>query len=282
MNLINLKQNRTTKARAEKLTRTNNRDWYSIKNATQDRAEVFIFDEIGWWGVTAQNFIKDFKEITAKDIDLRINSPGGAVFEGMAIFNAIKRHPSNVVVHVEALAASIASVIALAGNEVNIAKNAHVMIHKAFTVSIGNADDLRKEAEILDRIDDSIAEIYAERLDEHKGDILNLMDAETWFNADEALEIGLADTIEGESAAENSFDLTIFNHAPKELLELTKKQRDENKLNPKNVERALRDAGYSKREAQAALAGCRGNDDLRDADRRMTEIANDIIRNLKN
>lgn len=282
MNLINLnlKQNRKSQQRAEKITRSKNRDWYSIKNAKEDRAEVFIFDEIGFWGVTAQSFISDFKEITAKNVDLRINSPGGAVFEGMAIFNAIKRHPANVTVHVEALAASIAAVIAMAGDSINMAKNSHMMIHKAFTISMGNAEDLRKEADVLDRIDDTIAEIFVERTDESKGDIINLMEDETWMNAQEALDMGFIDTVEGDSGAENKFDLTVFNHVPQELLAIQNKrieEEEEKKFSKTGIEKILRNAGVPKSKAKAVVAKGYDRAGLRNVDQNDRSPAVDDI-----
>lgn len=269
MKTFNLKQNRTSKARAERITQRKTSDWYSIKNANQDRAEVFIFDEIGFFGVTAQSFIEEFKEIDAKEIDLRINSPGGAVFEGMAIFNAIKRHPANVTVHVDGIAASIAAVIAMAGDTINMAKNSHLMIHKAFTFSIGNADELRKDADVLDRIDTTIAEIFAERMDDHIDVAMDLMEGETWFLASEALELGLIDTIEGEEEAENKFDLSLFNHVPSELIVGQNKkaeERHDRKFTKTAIENVLRNAGYSRAESRAVVAKGFDQSGLRNAD----------------
>ncbi len=200
---------------------------------------------------------------------MRINSPGGAVFEGMAIFNAVKRHPANVTVHIEALAASIAAVIAMAGDTINMAKNAHLMIHKAFTFSIGNAEELRKDADVLDRIDQTIAEIFAERMDEEVQLALNLMEDESWFLADEALEHGLIDTIEGESETENKFDLAIFNHVPKELIAAQNKKIAENedrKFTKTAIENVLRNAGYSRAESRSIVAKGFDQAGLRNAD----------------
>ena len=263
---MNLRQSQQNKQRAEKITRNKNSDFYSIKNAKSSRAEIFIFDEIGFFGITAQNFIDDLKEIEAKDIDLRINSPGGAVFEGMAIYNAIKRHPANITVHIEALAASISAVIAMAGDEIRMAENSHLMIHNAFTLSIGNSDELRKDADLLDRIDKTIAQVFANKSGVSIDEILGLMGETTWFLADEAKEAGLIDIVEGETEVENHFDLTIFNNCPEDLICEQGKAKSEDKFSPKAVERALRDVGYTVKEAKTAVARCSGGGDSRDVD----------------
>ena len=266
---MNLKTNRMKARAAKTAQRKNDSPWYLIKDAKQeeDRAEIFIFDEIGFFGVSAQDFIKELKEVKAKDIDLRINSPGGAVFDGMAIFNAIKRHPSNVVVHIEALAASIAGVIAMAGDEINMAQNSHLMIHSAWSFVIGNASEMRKEADLLDRVDKTIADIFIDRTGEDAEIIHALMDDETWFLADEAVEMGFADNVTGASEAENHFDLTIFDHTPTELQMVPVKEKVfENKFTKRAMEKTLCDVGLTNRQARAFVSGGYKAAGLRDAD----------------
>src|ERR1019366_1254050 len=129
-------------------------------------------------------------------IDLRINSPGGNVFEGLTIYNLLASHPAKVAVHIDGLAASIASVIAMAGNTIEIADNGMLMIHNAWGVGIGQASDLRKTASVLDSVTGNIAGIYAKRASAPDlGEIQDLMDAETWMTASEAKDCGLVDCI---------------------------------------------------------------------------------------
>ena len=177
--------------------------------------ELFLYDEIGFWGVDASTFVRDLKSIDAETIHLRINSPGGSVFDGVAIANAIREHKATVIVHIDAIAASIASVIALAGDEVRIADNAFLMIHNAWTGVVGNADDLRRTADILDKIDESaIVRTYVNKTGADEDQVRQWMEGpETWFTAEEALEAGFVDAIDAQSDAEASFDLSVFSHA---------------------------------------------------------------------
>jgi ATP-dependent protease ClpP protease subunit len=172
--------------------------WYSIRNISDDDAEIFIYDEIGYWGVTANDFIGDLRAIKASKIALHINSPGGDVFDGVAIFNALVRHKAQITVSVDGIAASAASFIAMAGDEVVMAPHSQMMIHEASGLCIGAADDMRKLADILDKSSDNIASIYAERTGKPVAEFRELMKDETWFSDVEAVEAGLADRIDGE------------------------------------------------------------------------------------
>jgi ATP-dependent Clp protease protease subunit len=212
--------------------------------------ELFLYDEIGFWGIQASTFVRDLKSIDAETIHLRINSPGGSVFDGVAIANAIREHKATVIVHVDALAASIASVIALAGDEVHMADNAFLMIHNAWTGVVGNADDLRKTADILDKVDDSaIVRTYMNKTGADEAQVREWMKDETWFTAEEALAEGFIDVVDAQSDTQASFDLSVFAHAPAALA------RREAPPVPKDLERALRDAGLSRAEAKALMAG---------------------------
>lgn len=257
------------KTRTGRLTRRKASPWYSIKDKAADRAEVFIFDEIGFFGVSADRFVRDLSAIKSKNIDLRLNTPGGNVFEGMAIFNALKAHPAEITTHIEGLAASIGSVIALAGSTINIAKNAFMMIHQSFTIALGNAEELRREAGILDKIDNAIADIYSEHTGETMATIMGLMEDETWFTAEEAEDIGLADNIIGEATEENQFDLSIFNHAPKLLMQSKKKSNE--KFTERDIEQILRDAGVPISQSKATASGRSKRAGLRDADKELKD-----------
>ena len=181
------------------------RGWYSIKDISATETEIFIFDEIGFFGVSASDFVRDLAEIRANKITLRINSPGGDVFDGIAIFNALKRHKAEINVFIEGIAASAAAFIAMAGDSVTMMSHSQMMIHEASGLVIGPADDMRKMADILDKSSDNIASIFAERAGGTVEEWRARMRDESWFSDQEAVELGLADRIEGEEAeVENS------------------------------------------------------------------------------
>lgn len=183
----------------------NQAPWYWISNADGDRAELFIYGVIGddWdpEDVTAAAFTRALAGITAPVIDLHINSPGGLVFDGVAIHAALKQHAATVDVHVDGLAASAASFVAMAGDNVDIGKHARMMIHDASGLTIGNAADHQEMADLLNSLSDTIAAIYAERAGDSVEEWRDKMRAETWFTAEQAVAAGLADTIAGEASA---------------------------------------------------------------------------------
>jgi ATP-dependent Clp endopeptidase proteolytic subunit ClpP len=195
-------------------------NWYSIQNKADESADVMIYDVIGW-GVSADQFCRDLRAINAKTINVHMNTPGGSVFDGMAIYNSLKAHPANVVCHVEGLAASIGSVIALAGDEVRMGEGTFFMIHNPSSLAIGDADEMRRQADMLDKVSTSIAGIYVEKTGMTLDAAKAAMDAETWYTAEEAKAAGFADEIdepdddeddpEPESAtARAAFDFKIF------------------------------------------------------------------------
>jgi ATP-dependent protease ClpP protease subunit len=171
------------------------RSWYRITNAAApDEAEVMLYDEVGgWFGATADQFIADLRGVTAPNLRVRINSPGGSVFEGIAIANALRSHPANVTVQVDGIAASIASVIAMAGDRIEMAPNTMLMIHDASGVCMGNAVDMQEMADLLDLISDNIADAYASRAGGTRDEWRALMRAETWYLPEDAVKAGLAD-----------------------------------------------------------------------------------------
>lgn len=166
-----------------------------------DRGELWLYGEISettWFGdeVTPQTFTEDMKAIgDVKDLDVYIFSPGGDVFAGFAIYSILNRFEGNITVHVDGLAASIATVIAMAGDKIIIPENASFMIHNAWTIAGGNKNDLREMADQLEMIDGQIADIYAARTGKDRDEIVSLMDAETWMTGAEAVENGFADEL---------------------------------------------------------------------------------------
>jgi ATP-dependent Clp endopeptidase proteolytic subunit ClpP len=193
-----------------------NRSWFRIENRSADVASVYLYDEIGGWGVSAADFVNDLRGIETDTIDLHINSPGGAVFDGMAIFNAIRNHPARVKVVIDGVAASAASFIAMAGDEVVAERNATMMIHDGIGVAVGNAKDLRELSTLLDKFSDNIAAIYAERAGGTTQAWRERMRAETWYSAQEAKDAGLVDEVIGgrsKRAPVNKWDLSLFQYA---------------------------------------------------------------------
>lgn len=197
-----------------------------VAAANADEAEIFLYDaivddevEAEWWGgVAPQSFVKALRGITAGTIHLRINSPGGSVFAARAIETALREHKAKVIVHIDGLAASAATFIAMAGDEVVMAKGAMFMIHKAWTVAWGNADDLTATADLLAKIDGTLAETYAARTGKTAEEVAAWMAAETWFTAQEAVDAGFADSIADDSAkASAAWNLSAYTKAPAAL-----------------------------------------------------------------
>jgi ATP-dependent protease ClpP protease subunit len=162
------------------------------------QAEILIYDPIGGGffgdGVTAKRFVDDLEGLgDVRDILVRINSPGGEVFDGFAIFNALKNHPAQVHVQIDGLAASIASVIAMSGDLITVGDGAMLMIHDPWSLAMGDADDMRAAADMLDKVKVGIAQAYVNRTGLDAAEIDAMMTAETWFTADEAVAQGFAD-----------------------------------------------------------------------------------------
>lgn len=183
-----------------------NKFWNFIKNEVDPtRGQLDLYGEISdvsWFGdeVTPAQFKKDMDDLgDIEQLDIYINSGGGDVFAGQAIYSILKRSKAHITVHVDGLAASIASVIAMAGDEIVMPSNAMMMIHNAWAYAAGNKDELREMADTLDKIDGVIRGVYVNRTGRAEEEIAEKMNAETWFTADEALDFGLIDSVEGEA-----------------------------------------------------------------------------------
>lgn len=186
--------------------------WYSISNsAASAPVQVTIYDEIGFFGVTAGEFLADLAGISG-DIEMHINSPGGDIYEGLTIYNRLKQRSGTIHVVVDGLAASAASFIAMAASPgmLEMAPRSELMIHNGFTMAIGDANDLRKAADLVERKTADIADIYAERSGKPAAYWLAKMGDETWLSAKDAVAEGLADKITGQDAPQNSWDLSVF------------------------------------------------------------------------
>lgn len=178
-------------------------EWFSIKNSAKaDEVDLYIYDEImpqylvDWFGgVSAEGLIAQLNDITASTINVRINSPGGSVFEAVAIYNSLVTHDATINVYVDALAASAASIVAMAGDKITMMVGSQMMIHDAMGLEMGNAKQLREYATFLDGQSNNIASVYANKAGGEIKDWRALMLAETWMFADEAVSLGLADAV---------------------------------------------------------------------------------------
>lgn len=198
------------------------RAFFAKANKQTSRGEIYIYEEIGegWFGgITAKAFADEIKALGDVDaVDIYINSPGGSVFDGISIYNQIKRMPMKKDVHIDGIAASIASIIAMAGDTITIASNGTMMIHDPWGMAIGTADDMRQQADALDKIRSTLLETYVNRTGGDRDKISQWMSAETWMNADDALSRGFVTAKATEQAIEASFPmLDKFRNTPKPL-----------------------------------------------------------------
>lgn len=167
-----------------------------------------------WFGgISPMAFVNELNSMTSPVIHLRINSPGGDVFGGKAIETAIRAHPAKVIGHVDGLAASAASVVAMACDELEVSQGAMVMIHNAWTVALGNANDLISVAALLEKIDGTLADTYAAKAGGESAEWKSRMEKETWFTAQEAVEVGLADRV-FEQVVSAAWDVSAYDNAP--------------------------------------------------------------------
>ena len=195
-----------------------------VAQAESKSAEVYLYDVIGedmFGGVSAKNFADQLDALGPLDtITVRINSPGGSVMDGTAIYNTLKRHQARKIVEIEGVAASAASFIAMAGDEINMAENSFMMIHQAQGFAMGPESEMRKMADVLDKMDETIAKIYANRSGRKPDTMMRMMVDETWFTAEEAVEAKLADNIranKGKPSATNLAALNLISKRPERI-----------------------------------------------------------------
>lgn len=181
-------------------------------------AELSLYGEIGW-DLTAEEFLDRLQDIDAGQIVLHINSVGGSVYDGLAIYNGLRDHPARIIVSVDGMAASAASFIAMAGDEISMNRGATMMVHDAMKPTYGNEREHLSSAELLGKVSDTLAAIYASRAGGTAAHWRSLMRAETWFTADEAVAAGLADTaVTDDQAPAAKLDVRLFRTALREAL----------------------------------------------------------------
>lgn len=182
-------------------------------------ATIYLYDAIGdWYGVSAKDFCKELSSLDAETIHLRINSPGGDVFEARTIATALKQCGKTVIAHIDGVCASAATYVALAASTVEMAQGSFFMIHQAWAGAIGNARELRALASTLEKVDAAIVDDYVAKTGLDKDNIQNMMIAETWLTAQEALDFKFIDSIyDGKAADCSRWDFSAFDKAPDEL-----------------------------------------------------------------
>lgn len=194
-----------------------------IQAKGSDEATVYLYDAIVgdrltaeyWGGVCAQDLVPQIAAIEAGTINLRINSPGGDIFAAQAICTALKQHKATVIAHIDGVAASAATEIACACDDVIMASGAMYMIHNAWTFAMGNRNDLQKTVDLLEKVDLQLAGNYAAKTGKTMEQVVAWMDAETWFDADEALTQGFANSIASDKKAQAMWNLSAYNNTPK-------------------------------------------------------------------
>jgi len=213
------------KKKNKKKPQASERPWFTIQaKADSKSAEVFIFDTIGdglFGGVSAKSFAKELNALEGvTELNVHINSPGGSVFDGVAIYNLLAKHPATVNVQIEGMALSIASIVAMAGDTVTIAENAMFMIHNPWNIVVGDAAELRKTADMMDTVKGQMITTYQHKTGLDEALLSDMMDAETWLTGDEAAAQGFADEVSAPMAmaACAAFDYAQYKHAPEDLL----------------------------------------------------------------
>ncbi len=174
----------------------NQKSWFRMQAKEDQTADIYIYDEIGGWGISARRFTEDLISLgNLSHINLHIHSPGGEVFDGIAIYNQLKNHSATITVFIDGLAASMASVIAMVGDTVIMPKNAMMMIHKPWGVSWGDANDMREYADLLDKLENVLIPAYVAKTGKTTEEITAMLEQETWLGGDECVEHGFADKV---------------------------------------------------------------------------------------
>lgn len=198
-----------------------NKSWYDmpIEAKTGKSTDIHIYDEIGVHGVTAKSFLEDLKGLKGKDITVHINSTGGDVFQGQAIYTALKNYSGKVTVKIEGLAASMATIIALAADRVEMTSNSLFMIHSPMSNVFGNKSQMRKQINALEKVETTMLSVYKAKTNISEDEIEQMMARETWLSAHEALELGFVDEVLGAVKVVARYDLSGYqNKTPEQIL----------------------------------------------------------------
>lgn len=229
------------------------KDWFSIKALSDDETEIFLYSVVGWPWNDAGEIVRALSSLKGKNVKMRINTPGGDVFDGLSIANAATSH-GNVNMVIEGLAASIGSVIPLSGKTIKMYQSSMIMMHESWTIVPGNKHELKNAIDVLDKVDGNIIDAYAEHTDIGKREWRSMIEnKEVWWTAKEAKEHGFVDEIISGKGTKAQFDLSMFNNVPDNLYA----NEEKTIFTGFDVEKALRDAKAPKGFAKAVAAACR-------------------------
>lgn len=232
---------------------------FIVNAANASEATVRVYGDIGFFGINSDDFARALDSIPkdVKTIHVRVDSRGGDVFDAITMANALRNHPATIVSHIDGLAASAASYFAMSADEVRMGDNTWIMIHDPWSGVMGTARDMRKSADLLDRIGATITDEYTKRVNVSREQVVAWMADETWLNANDALKHGFVDAIDdGTTETKNKFDLSVFAKVPDALKFHSEKSDDSRSRdvpeisNKRAAEKALRDAGFSLSEAK--------------------------------
>ena len=218
-----------------------NKSWYAIPTIEAKHGkstDIHIYDEIGVHGVTAKSFLEDLKGLKGKDITVHINSTGGDVFQGQAIYTALKNYTGKVTVKIEGLAASMATVIALAADKIEMTANSLFMIHSPMSNVFGNKSQMRKQINALEKVESTMLNVYSKKTNLSEEKIALMLDTETWLSADEALEFGFVDEVIGRVSVVAKYDMSGFvNKTPEQILKTfgNEEIKTENKMDEQTM-----------------------------------------------
>lgn len=210
-----------------------NKSWYhfSPMEAKASKSSVYIYDDIGVHGITAKGFIEDLKKLKGKDVVVHINSSGGDVFQGQAIYTALNNYSGHVTVKIEGLAASMASIIALAADKVEMTSNSLFMIHSPMGTVFGNKTELRRKVSALEKVESTMLGVYRSKTNLEENKLEEMMTSETWLSAPEALEMGFVDEIIGAVKVVAKYDVSGYaNKTPEQILETLNNSKEKNTM----------------------------------------------------
>ena len=243
-----------------------------------DVAEIDLFDEIGDWGVTASAFKSALARVGTSRLRVNLNSPGGDVFDGIAIMNALVQHPAQVEINVLGLAASAASIVAMAGDRVVMADNAFMMIHNTWVIAMGDRNALMDMSNTMAKLDDALARTYAHRTGLDVAEAQAMMDAESWLSAADAVDQGFADDVADAPVGPQAlFDLSAFHNKPAALPAIAE-DTTAGKPTRRDMERGLQSAGLTRSQARKILSAAPLSDVTQDADATPADVTQDADR----
>lgn len=259
------------------------KSWFNVKAQANGVVDVSIHDEIGMWGVTARDFIASIRETNPQTINLSIHSPGGSFFDGLAIYNALRASDAAVNGRVEGLAASAASLILMAADKITIPENAYIMIHAPWAVVVGDADEMRDTADVMEKFKQTLVNVYESRTGGDRAEIEALVNQEHWMDGAEAVSRGFADEmVEAMDVAACALDQTQARH----FASLPKSLRPGSEApevcdTVRKFEASLRDAGLSHKEAAGMVAKAKELFGRDDSDEDVAETALAAISGLR-